>query len=75
MTDDVTTELAPATDTTATVAGSAVDMESILSRSASDGVNFYFPVTIEVRETETTVDMDTIVERTLERLAEGLDGE
>ena len=75
MANDAPTELAPVTDATATAAGSTVDLESLMSRSSSAGVNFFFPVTIEVRETETAVDTESIVERTLERLAEGLDGE
>lgn len=55
--------------------GAVVDLSSLMTESPATGINIYFPVTVEVREAGTLTDIDSLVERALDRLTESLDGE
>jgi hypothetical protein len=53
-------------------AGSAVEAEQV-AEDARTVVHYHFPVEIEVLSAGGTIDVDAIVDRTLSRLAEGLE--
>jgi hypothetical protein len=55
-------------------AGSQIDTGEYVITSGSAGViNFYFPVTVEVRTEIAAVDTEALVELALARLAEGFE--
>lgn len=54
-------------------AGDAAQAERV-ARDARSSVHYIFPVEIEVRAAPDAIDPDTLVERTLAKLAQGLHG-
>ena len=56
--------------------GTVVDVQQLITAAEGGvGVNYYFPVSIEVRSVSAEVNTDEIIDQTLERLADSVDGE
>ena len=53
-------------------AGSEAEAEQV-AEDATSVIEYYFPVEIEVRDAEASIDYDAIVEQVLGRLASGLE--